>query len=49
MNKSLSTFMIIAVTAVILFVLIGSVSSSLFNKNDEHQEIIKNEYNLKIN
>ncbi|MFC0273784.1 hypothetical protein ACFFIX_20565 [Metabacillus herbersteinensis] len=48
MNKSLSTFMSLGITAVVLSVLlIGIVYQSLSDKNSDHQDTLKEEYQLK--
>lgn len=50
MNKTLATFMSVAITGLILgSLLIGTVYQSLSSKNDEHQDLLRNEYQLKNN
>ncbi|MDC3424307.1 hypothetical protein NC797_07265 [Aquibacillus sp. 3ASR75-11] len=49
MNKTLSTFMGIAITAIILSVLlIGVIYQSLSDKNYDHKNLLEDEYNLQI-
>ncbi|WP_180967930.1 hypothetical protein AB3Z07_27910 (plasmid) [Metabacillus halosaccharovorans] len=49
MNKTLSTFMSLAITISILSVLIiGIVYQSLADKNEDHTNILEDEYNLQL-
>ncbi|WP_154655262.1 hypothetical protein [Pontibacillus halophilus] len=49
MNKTLSTFMSIAAVVLILSsLLIGVVYTSLSDKDVEHRENLKDEYNLQV-
>ncbi len=50
MSKTLATFMTLAVTAVIIgSLLIGMVYTSLDNKNDQHEDTLEAQYQLKRN
>ncbi|WP_170885730.1 hypothetical protein [Bacillus alkalicellulosilyticus] len=47
MNKSLSTFMLLAITAIILSsLLIGTVYQVLFNKNIQHEDTLQQVHQL---
>lgn len=49
MNKSLATFMSIAITVIMLSTLmLGVVYMSLHDKNDDQQDVLKDEYQLKL-
>ncbi|WP_169793826.1 hypothetical protein [Sutcliffiella cohnii] len=47
MNTSLSTFLSVAITMIIISVLlIGTVYQSLSNKNIKHEEMLRNEHQV---
>ncbi|MEK3992661.1 hypothetical protein [Robertmurraya sp. FSL R5-0851] len=49
MNKSLSTFMVIAsVAGIMVFLLFGTVYEALNSKNTHHEDMMKTEHQLKF-
>lgn len=50
MEKSLSTFMIVAAVAAIMgFLILGIVFDGLSSKSEQHQDVMKTEHQLKFN
>jgi nitrogen fixation-related uncharacterized protein len=49
MDKTLSTFMVIAAVAAIMgFLILGTVFDGLNSKNEQHEDMMKTEHQLKF-